>query len=273
VTTLVALLVLTALDGGVEPGVITTWPSAAKAWAAIDLSATDVLAVGEYHETTGAPKVTSAIAHFTRELLPLIAPRPTSLVVETWMVKGTCGAVERQATAAVEKTTGRPASTEDEVTTLLDRSYAMGVKNHILVVGCDDYRAMLDDAGELDPAASLLLVRHKVEARAVQARDDEEAAVPGKLLLLYGGALHNDLAPVPPWEPYSFGPALSLAVGGRYTEVDLLVPEYVEGDEDLAKAPWFAPAMALAKSGKTVLVHPTARVWLVLFAATRRPHR
>ncbi len=267
------LLVLTALDGGVEPGVITTFSSPAKAWAAIDLSHTDVLAVGEYHERLGAPKVRSALAHFTRELLPVITPRPTSLVVETWMTKGTCGQVERTATAAVARATERPQSTEDEVTTLLDRTFAMGVKNHILVVGCDDYRALLDDAGELDPEASLLLVRRKVEARAVQARDDEEAAVEGKLLLLYGGAVHADLAPPAQWAPYSFGPSLSLAVGGRYTEVELLVPEYVEGDEDLSKEPAFAPALALARSGKTVLVHPRPRVWWLLFAATPRRAR
>jgi hypothetical protein len=265
--------VLTAVDGGVEPGVITTFPSSAKAWAAIDLRRTDVLAVGEYHETTGAPKVPSALAHFTRELLPVLTPRPTSLVMETWMTKGACGTVERAATKAVEKATERPASTEDEVTTLLDRTYALGVKNHILMVSCDDYRGLLDDAGALDPEASLLLVRRKVEARAVQARDDDEAAVEGKLLLLYGGAVHNDLAPLPAWAPYSFGPALSLAMGGRYTEVDLLVPEYVEDDEDLTKERYFAPAMALAKAGKTVLIHPQPRVWLLLFAATRHRAR
>ena len=43
------------------------------------------------------------------------------------------------------KTTQRPETTEDEVTTLLDRTFKMGVKNHILLIDCDDYRSMLDD--------------------------------------------------------------------------------------------------------------------------------
>ena len=74
-----------------------------------------ILAVGEYHEVTGAPKVPSAIARFTKDLLPALKGKVTSLVVETWMLNGKCGAAEKQATAAVAKTTQRPDSTEDEV--------------------------------------------------------------------------------------------------------------------------------------------------------------
>jgi hypothetical protein len=267
------LLVLGAADGGV---LISTWPTPARAWAAIDVTHTDVLAVGEYHETNDAPRVPSALKRFTRTLLPALVASghtPRSVIAETWMVSGRCGEVEQAATTAVEKTTGRPATTEDEVTSLLDHTYALGAKNHILVIGCDDYRSMVDDAGALDADASLRLVRRKVEAKVLELRDADEGGVDGKLLLLYGGAVHNDLAPAPTWAPYSFGPTLVEATSGRYTEVDLLVPEYVEDDDDLRREPFFAPAMALAKRGLTVLIRPRPNVYLLLFAATPKAKR
>jgi hypothetical protein len=173
----------------------------------------------------------------------------------------------------VAKATQRPDETEDEVTGLLDATYAMGVKNHILILDCDDYRAMLTDAGTLDAEASLLMVKQKVEEKALEAREKEEGGLPGKVLLLYGGALHNDVKPLPDWAAYTFGPSLSREVGGAYLELDLLVPEYVERDEDLVKEPWFAAALALARRGQTVLVSPHAGTKLLLFPYGKRDRR
>ena len=265
---MLSLLLAGAPDAGCS--VCEVFPSAKVAFAAAIESAPLVLAVGEYHEVIGGPKVPSAIKRFTNELLPMLKGSVTSLVVETWMVNGQCGAVEKQATRAVAKATQRPDETEDEVTLLLDRTYAMGVKNHILIVDCDDYRAMLTDAGTLDAEESLLMVRRKVEQKAIEAREKEEGGVPGKMLLLYGGALHNDLAPTADWAAYSFGPTLSKETDGGYLELDLLVPEYVETDEDLVKEPWFAAALKLARSGKTVLVTPHAGTKLLIFPYSKR---
>lgn len=268
---LVALLLTAAPDAGV-PGCVpcSVVASPLAGFKRVLERKPAILAVGEYHELNGAPKVPSAIRRFTSDLLPALQGKVTSLVVETWMLNGKCGAAEKQATAAVEKTTQRPASTEDEVTTLLDRTYKMGVKNHILLIDCDDYRSMLDDAGELDGEASLLLVKRKVEAKALEVLEREEGGTPEKVLLLYGGALHNDLEPLPDWRAYSFGPALSKETGGRTLELDLLIPEYVEGDEDLAKEPWFPAALALSAAGKTVLINPHPDVYLLLFARTKK---
>ena len=229
-----------------------------------------VLTVGEYHEVNGAPKVPSAIRRFTNDLLPALKGKVASLVVETWMLNGKCGETEKKATAAVAKTTQRPDSTEDELTTLLDHTFKMGVKNHILLIDCDDYRSMTDDAGELDGEASLLLVKRKVEEKALEVLESEEAGTKEKVLLLYGGALHNDLEPLPEWRAYSFGPRLRRETNGHTVELDLLVPEYVDTDEDLLKEPWFAGAMALSKAGKTVLINPHPDVYLLLFPRFRK---
>lgn len=247
--------------------------SAKAAFARVLEAAPRALAVGEYHEVRGAPKVPSALHRFTRELLPLLAPRAGALIAETWMTNGRCGAVEAQATAQVEQVTQRPETTEDELTTLLSRAFELGFANHILVLTCEEYAGMLDEAGQLDAAKSLKLVRDKVEAKALEAKDKGEGATAAKVLLLYGGAVHNDLHPTALWEEVAFGPSLARALDGGYVELDLLVPEYVADDDELAALPWFPPALAAARAGSTVLVQPQPGVFQLLFPATKRRPR
>lgn len=273
--TCLLLAALLALPDGGAPSPCgaapcTVLPSAKAALDQVLAGRPDIVAVGEYHELEGGPKVKSATRRFTEELLPALKGKATSIVVETWMLSGRCGKVEKQVAKEVQKTTRRPESTEDEVTTLLGRAYDLGMKNHLLVVGCDEYRAMLDDQGELDADQSLKLVRRKIEEKAEALRESGEGGVDGGVLLLYGGALHNDLQPAEGMEAYSFGPDLQRETGGRYVELDLLVPEYVEQDEDLLKEPWFPAVMKLTKAGKTVLVNPHAAVFLLFYPRTKR---
>src|SRR5882724_5155476 len=43
-----------------------------------------VYAIGEYHQSRATANETSSLARFTREILPLLEPRASQLVVETW---------------------------------------------------------------------------------------------------------------------------------------------------------------------------------------------
>lgn len=271
----VLLLLATAPDAGTQrcgTAPCQSFKTSRAAFEQVLKSNPVILAIGEYHELSGSPKVKSAIKRFTEDMLPALKGKATSLVVETWMTNGRCGEAEKQATAQVKKVTQRPDTTEDEVTTLLDRSFDNGLANHILVLSCDEYRSMLDTDGSLDSEKSLKLVRRKVEEKALEIRDKKEGGVPGKTLVLYGGAMHNDLAPTDEWKDYSFGPLLASSLDGGYLELDLLVPEYVEKDEDLLKEDWFAPAMKLAGAGTTVLVTPHPDVFLVVFPRRKAPN-
>jgi hypothetical protein len=269
---LVAALLLGVPDAGVDCGgaPCSSCRTAREAFSRVLAERPAVLAVGEYHQLKGQPKVSSGVKRFTRELLPLLQGRAGSLIVETWMVNGRCGQVEQQATKAVEKTTKRPAETEDEVTTLLARSYALGFANHILLLDCDDYRALLDEQGDLDAERALRMVREKVEAKALEVREKGEAGTPQRPVVLFGGALHNDLHPAAEDEAWAFGPSLSRAVDGGYAELDLVVPEFISADAPLRLEPWFAPALARALRGRVVLVSPSKGVWRLLFPPTRR---
>jgi hypothetical protein len=229
-----------------------------------------LLAIGEYHQVEGGPKVQSTIKRFTTELLPVLKGRAGAMVVETWILSGTCGAVEKQVAKEVTRVTRRPKETEDEIEILLERSYGLGIQGHTLRVDCEEYRSMLDADGELDADRSMRLVRRKLEEKADEIRDEGEAGVEGKMLVIYGGAVHNDVEPTEEYREWSYGPALSRAVGEkRYIELDLLVPELVRGDPDLAKLPWFKPALAMAARGDTVLVSPKAGVRYLLFPSRK----
>jgi hypothetical protein len=198
----------------------------------------------------------------------------TDLVVETWITEGKCGKQERQVVRKVEKTTERPAETENEVIRLLKRAKGLGVQPHILTVGCSEYEKLLDakKGGKLDLEKLLdLITRHlrqktlkvlRARARSKapnrcrsrrskrprgRGREEAQAAACRRggaqskkpMVAIYGGALHNDLYPLEELEMFSFGGALKKATGGRYLELDLYVPEYVEADEQLRKKPWY----------------------------------
>ena len=272
-----ALLTGAAPDGGVQRcgGVpCARFRDARAAFREVLVRRPAVLAVGEVHERTGAPKVPSALKRFTQSLLPALQGQAGALVAETWMLSGRCGVAEKSAAQQVEKVTERPDSTEDELTALLDRSYALGLKNHLLRLSCDDYRSMLDADGELDPEKSLALVKRKVEEKALEVMEKGEAGQPGKALVLYGGALHNDVEPLPGMGAYSFAWALQRETDGGYVELDLLVPEYLEGDEDYTGSAWLAPALALGAGGSVVLLSPRPDVFFLLFPRTpARPQK
>jgi hypothetical protein len=237
------------------------YPTAAAALKAVLGSQPRVLAVGEYHQTTATARIPSALRRFTRELLPSLREAgATHLIVETWMTTGECGETEKNAVAQVEKATGRPAQTESEVVTLLRRAKEAGIQPGILEVACKDYQAMT--AGQqVDFDRLLRLTRDQLETqlRAALARKES------RLVVSYGGALHNDLHPTGELAPYAFGPAIASAVAGGYVELDLYVPELVEKNATIRAQPWFAAYRRAYRPGRVTLVRLGDRSFALVF--------
>ena len=243
----------------------TTYATVAEALRVVLASQPRVVAVGELHQTQATARVPSALARFTREMLgPLRAAGATDLVVETWIATGSCGETEEKAVAQVEKTTERPAHTENEVVTLLKQAKQAGMQPRILQVACRDYQAMMGGS-EIDFERLLRLTRDQLEAQIRVA-----LARPGsRMVVSYGGALHNDLQPTPELAPCAFGPAVSRAVGGRYVELDLYVPEYVDQNAALRKEPWWGAYRRAYRRGRVTLVRHGEASFALVFPRAR----
>ncbi|MCS6916029.1 MAG: hypothetical protein RMK29_13390 [Myxococcales bacterium] len=222
-----------------------------------------VIAFGEYHAVQGAARVRSALRRFVDQMLPFLLYWPSDLIVETWVTQGQCGDSERTVAQDVRRTIRRPPSTQNEIVSLLRGAREIGIQPHILQVSCAEYQALLDDKGQVDYDGLLklltrLLARKVSEVSA--ARQD-----PVRPILVYGGALHNDLDPKEAFRPYSFGPQLLQETRGRYLEVDLYVPEYVARDPEVTESAWYRQYRQELRPRSTALVRRGPFSYVVMF--------
>jgi hypothetical protein len=244
------------------------YPSAADAVAALlGDDAGGVVAFGEVHQDRATASVRSALARFRDEILPAIAPRTAHLVVETWVARGDCGAPEAQVTADVAETTQRPPETESEIVGLIRRAKEAGVTPHILDVTCDEY-AVLTGGGTVDYEKLLAITTRHLAVAARQAallpRSPERP-----LVVIYGGALHNDLHPRPVLAAYTFAPSTFAFMHGAFREIDLYVPELVQRLPAFRAEPWFPIWRRASRPNQTVLITRSPHSAIVVFPAQR----
>lgn len=90
-----------------------------------------------------------------------------------------------------------------------------------------------------------------------------------RLILVYGGGLHNDLLPRAELAAYTFGPKVRDEQSGRYLEVDLYVPEYVERDPGMTKEPWFQLYKKRVRPGQTVVIRRMQGSYIIVFPRRR----
>jgi hypothetical protein len=207
-----------------------------------------VLAVGEAHAQKGTEAIASSTKRFTESFLPLLAGKASDIVVELWAPDPKCmKAVRQVASAQRPVTSAQAAPTQDEYTTMGLKARDVGVTPWLLRPTCDDFAA-LADAGTGPEAIPpmLALVKRLTSTKITQLHErntrSPEQAKPDakKMLLAYGGAMHNDLQPSDANKEYSFGPELDRLTGGRYVELDLIVPEFVKKTPVWEKLPWYA---------------------------------
>jgi hypothetical protein len=248
---LAALLAIGSSPGA--PLVAEKFSSPAAAVKAFLGDASGVVAFGELHQTVKTAGVRSSLARFTDELLPAIAPRASHLIVETWVSRGNCGETEKQVTKDVARTTERPAETENEIVRLLRRAKELGVAPHVLDVDCHEYQSLVSSGGAVDYDRLLAMTGQHL-GRAIRQALALPRPADRPLVLVYGGALHNDLAPGPELARYSFGPATDALTHGDYREVDLYVPELIATLPALRGEPWYAAwSPTRAKPGTTLI--------------------
>jgi hypothetical protein len=224
-----------------------------------------VVGVGEAHAPKGAT-VPSAAKRFTDELLPVLSGRASDLVVELMMPPTGCADAAAQVRAKQAVVTAKQAPTnQNEYVTMGTRARALGVVPDMLRPSCADMDAVRDAGDPID--SSLVLIVHLCETQAKRLvdRDAQSDADQGKAVVLYGGALHNDLAPSPDAARWTYAPALDAYVQGRFVAVDLIVPEFIVDDETWRALPWY-PHYDKAKLGaKTTLFRTGDKSFVLVF--------
>lgn len=223
-----------------------------------------VIGIGELHSRVDrqvASNVKSSLAHFTAAM-PLVAPRITDLVIETWIVDPNCGKAAVEATTAVEAEVKRPEATKNEVALLAEAAKAAKVQPHAMTLSCDDYKTLIPN-GQVDPQAMLTLTTReltRISTSAVAYR--AKHADPRPWVMIYGGALHNDRFPTKQLAEWSFAKALDQATNNRFIEIDLIVPEVALLDAPSQQQPWFP--LAQIASDKVIVWKRGERSFVII---------
>ncbi|WP_437721394.1 hypothetical protein [Sorangium sp. So ce861] len=236
----------------------------AQAFAHVLQGSPRVLAVGEAHAQQGAEGVPSATRRFTELLLPALAGRASDLIVELWAVDPRC---KKEQVARVEEeqkavTQTQSAGNQGEFLALGSEAKRLGIRPHLLAPSCQEYDAIVR-AGPDAVTAMLEMIARLTAAKAKALLGREDAA--GKMVIAYGGALHNDVAPRPGRERWSFGPELSAATGGKYVELDLIVREFIKDSESWRALPWYPHFDREAHPDKAVLFNTAPGAYVLIF--------
>lgn len=248
--------------------------SLAEAVAALITPKTRLLGLGELHSRVDRPDAPSTLVRFTEELLPALPARTSDLILETWTVDDRCGKGAAAAAASLQAATRRPESTQSELGILFVRSRGRGLRSHPMRVTCDDYKAMAgggDDAivHMLDLTTSeltRLAVTYLRRAAATTPTASLIAEPP--LVVVYGGALHNDRFPTAGLASWSYAPAVEADSERTYVEVDLITPELAEDDAALLAQPW---APLLGASSRVVTYERGDRSYVVIVPRATEP--
>ena len=207
------------------------YPDAKTAMAAVIAEAgpAKVYAVGEYHSTRLAKTARAPVVWFG-QLLDLLRSRSRHLVLEAWLDDGCASKAALE--AQVAQTTGRSGPSRD-LDALMMKSANQRIVPHGLAMSCIEQGALFDGRGGLDVVRLLELITTKLEATTLPLVANDRAVI------VYGGALHNDLYPRWQLDSLSYAVPLQEALGGGVVEIDLVVPEIIAPMAMVRGEAWF----------------------------------
>jgi len=185
----------------------------------------------------------------------------------------TCGKTEQAVSQDVTAVTRRPPVVENHVLSLLQSARSRGLTPHVLTMACDDYESVLQETGEVDYEKMLGLIKRKLAETASRVWDHRHKARDERTILLYGGSLHNDLYPYEGLEGFSYATDVAGRAGDGYVEVDLYVPEYIEGNELLTGEPWYPAFERHAGPDRVVLIERGPRSYILILRKGLAPGR
>lgn len=246
------------------------FPTAAEAFDhVLHKDAPRVLGIGESH-ALAHHTVPSATARFTADLLPRLPQGGADVVVELLAPPSDCRTEAKEQARREERaiTEGQAESNQNEFVALGHASRRVGIVPYILRATCQDVEAIAAAGDE----GVLVIMETIARLTALEVERLLSRASPDKprMVVAYGGALHNDPAPRPGRETWSYGPRVRELTGGHYTALDLIVPEHI-GDSDSWRAqPWY-DALPELDEQSAVLLELEPRNWVLFFPRTAAP--
>jgi hypothetical protein len=224
-----------------------------------------VVGFGEAHAPSGFAAKTT-VKRFTEDLLPSLAPRSKHLLVELLAPPNGCEKARQQVQAESDAITeGQSEQNQSEYVALGHAARSHGVVPDVLRPSCEEMQAVASaEVRVLQIMETIALLSLRTTERWLA-----EPAGERPLLLLYGGALHNDVSPREHLATWSYGPRLVELSGGHYVEIDLVLPELVGDSDSWKKFAWYEAVRALPRGHGTTLVRVSERSVALVFAVAK----
>jgi hypothetical protein len=198
-----------------------------------------VVGIGEAHAPPELHHIRGSARRFGEELLPVLEGRASHLIVELLSPNLACQETTREVRRAHEPVTqSQSTNNQDDYVALGHRAKALHIEPFVLSPSCEEYRAITsagDDAISQTLTTIATITSRMLRAALVKNRSAGEA----RIVLAYGGALHNDVTPQASRAAWSYGPELSAFTRGRYLELDLIVREFIKDNAVWRALPWY----------------------------------
>jgi hypothetical protein len=253
---------------GCGPSPCRIFPSASAAFAAALEPAPAVLGIGEAHAQKGSEGIEPAARRFSRELLPLLAGHASDIVIELLLPNPKCAPEAKKARQEQKVVTEHQAATDqNDYVALGTAAKALAIRPHALEPTCEDL-SRIAKAGPDVVTVSLDIVTRLASEALARLLVANVAANDSRMIVAYGGMMHNDVDPRPGRGPWSFGPAMKERTAGRYTEVDLIVREAIQDSPTWRSLPWVEGFDRTAHRGEAILLTPAPHGFVLVFPGT-----
>jgi hypothetical protein len=213
--------------------------------------------------------VRSSAARFTAEMLPALKDLASDLVIELMAPPANC---EKKTKAAVQRKVDKITETQadtnqSEYLTMGDEAKKLGIQPHLLHPTCEDFREINLPGADPTYAALRLVGRLMAQTAEKLLARNAQAGVE-RMIVLYGGAIHNDVEPSEAARDFAFGPPLVALTKGRYVELDVFVPELVRDTGLWTRFAWHPHFDKRAHPDKATLFNALPASFAMLVPAT-----
>jgi hypothetical protein len=224
------------------------------------------LGIGEAHAPAGSEQVPTTAARFAEQLLPVLQGRASHIIVELLAPNPECPRAEsglEQAQKPVIRAQSR--ENQSDYLSIGVRARALGIEPFVLTPSCEEFRA-IGAAGKDALRATLATIATITARMAKGALLQNRKAGSDRIVLAYGGALHNDLGPSDDTRAaFRYGAALTHFTAGRYVALDLIVREFIKDNAAWRALPWYGKFDPQSAPESCVLLSPSPQSYVLFF--------